>query len=193
MIIPNGDAAKNFAFCRAIGKDNIKCIYGNSIDELVDSAIALDDNLFTYYFVKEYIKFMNESHIAKLEDFFLKNTSEKIWIIISFAEIVSEAFKAYDLSKIEDTIVASGNVYRIRDYAERVSSANIERLQEIVLESKDPNNIYCFAAHVKGADIQKLYEAELKTESKLYITCFNWYIFHKKKTFKERLIMFWYE
>lgn len=204
MITDNKTISKGIGFSHAVDSKckNRKHIYGNNIDELVEAAITLNDCNFILDFIETFFPFLTCEHLKLLEPVILKDG--RFYLYINHFATLAVKKGNYDFTQLENLIIESASKNEVHEhflsyiacvvsFATIYDSANIDKLQDIVIESRIAYQIYNFAHDVKGADINKLYDAILKTNNLKFITKFKLDILHKKKTFSDRIIMFWYE
>lgn len=146
------------------------CIYGDSIDELIEVLKELKNCSIIISFIKQFPKLSKEQW---------KELDESIITCGDISEIykyLNERFKSNckieNIQAYEDAIVASENAEYIYNFAEVVKEANVSKLQNAVIASDDAFFIYEFAKNIKGADIKKLEDAIIAGETADYIYYF---------------------
>ena len=106
--------------------------------------------------------------IKVLEDYYIENISRDS---ISFAEkyynIVNIERIEDAIIKSKSSLVA----YWICEFARKVKGANISKLEDTVIKSGDAYHIYEFARDIKGANITRLEDAIIKTKKIILFVC----------------------
>lgn len=154
-----------------------KCVFGDTIDELIDGLEILKDGEFINYFVWKFPD-LSEEQLRRL-DVIMAQTKDGKEIL----NYLCKRKKVNNIEDFEDTLIKTRKLSLLVDFAREVKGANIRRLEHIILESKNVANIYEFAKEVEGANLLKLKNALLETKEAFYIT-----LFLKNFQTKERII-----
>lgn len=175
--------------------------YGDNIDELVDSVISFNNIKFISGFVDNFVQFLSNSNLKKLEEKIIKlsraeNLSHNL---IYFSSKIAKKGKVedYDFSMIENHVLSFNSKYDIACLAAYASKEFFYKAQNIVCKSNDAGlinyftqEVFAFSKHKSLLDLNELHEAILKTSNKFYIVEFEVRIMNRKPTFFEK---FWHD
>lgn len=102
--------------------------------------------------------------IQKYEDIIINSGNPKYMYEFACKVILDE--------KLENAIIAAGDVFYIYHLCNDVQGVNIQKMEQAIIDSGNACYIYLFARNIDGANIQKLQDAVIKSEAIEYMYYF---------------------
>lgn len=179
-----------------------KLVKGSNYEKIKRAILNSENNedaIYEFFIIsKEQKHIMQEDEIKEIDDAIIASNNARV--CLSWAQTNTVGI---NISKLEDIVINSNDLYNIQAFASSVNGANIEKLEDAFITFIHSGNIYCirkFAKTVKGVNIEKLEDVLIKFGSAYDIYYFaeeiegvNLYKLRKalKATKNKRYINYW--